>query len=98
MVADANPVSSILRVFRVGWDSVDVIATCYGLDSLGIKPWWKQDFSAPVQTGPGARPASCTMDTESLSQGHPSPTSTNINERVKLYLYSPSGPSERFLG
>jgi hypothetical protein len=26
-------------------------------------------FSAPVQTGPGAHPASCTTDTESVSGG-----------------------------
>ena len=26
-------------------------------------------FSAPVQTGPGAQPASCTMGTGSLSRG-----------------------------
>jgi hypothetical protein len=69
MVADANPVRGILRVFRVGWDSVDGTATHNGLDSSGLKSWWKQDFSAPAQTGPGARPVSCTMGTESLSQG-----------------------------
>jgi hypothetical protein len=33
------------------------IATGYGLDGPGI---------APVQTGPGAHPASCTMGTESF--------------------------------
>lgn len=26
------------------WDSVAGIVTCYGLDSPGFKPWWKQDF------------------------------------------------------
>jgi hypothetical protein len=44
--------------------SVD-IATDYGLDSLGIKSRWVQDFP-PVQTGPGAHPASCTMGTRSF--------------------------------
>jgi hypothetical protein len=39
------------------------IATDYGLDVSGIKSLWGARFSAPVQTGPGAHPASCTMDT-----------------------------------
>jgi hypothetical protein len=68
MVADVKSVGGILYVCRVGWDSVDGIATHYALDSSGIKSWWKQRFTASVQTGPGARPASCTMGTESLSQ------------------------------
>ena len=35
-------------------------ATGYGLDGPGIESRWGWDFSAPVQTGPGAHPASCT--------------------------------------
>jgi hypothetical protein len=42
------------------------IATSYGLDGRGIESRWGRDFSAPVQTGPGAYPASCTMGTGSL--------------------------------
>jgi hypothetical protein len=42
------------------------IATGYGLDGLGIESRWGRDFSAPVQTGPGAHPASCTMGTGSF--------------------------------
>ena len=58
-------------------------------------------FSAPVQTGPGAHPVSCTMGTGSLPGGKerpgrdadPSPPSSAVvNERVELYLYSPYGP------
>ena len=37
------------------------IATGYGLDGPGIESRWGRYFSAPVQTGPGAHPASCTM-------------------------------------
>jgi hypothetical protein len=37
------------------------IATGYGLDYPGIESRWGARFSAPVQTGPGAQPASCTM-------------------------------------
>jgi len=58
-------------------------------------------FSAPIQTGPGAHPASCTMGTRSFPGAkrpgcgvyHPPPSSAEVKERVELYLYSPSGPS-----
>jgi len=50
-----------------GRDSSVGIATGYGLDGLGIEsPVGGTIFSAPVQTGPGAHPASCTMDTGSF--------------------------------
>ena len=42
------------------------IATGYGLDGPGIESRWEVRFSAPVQTGPGAHPASCTMNTGSF--------------------------------
>jgi len=29
---------------------------------------------------------------------HPLPSSAEVNERVELYIYSPSGPSWSFLG
>jgi hypothetical protein len=38
------------------------IATRYGLDSPGIEYRWGAQISAPVQTGPGAHPASYTTD------------------------------------
>jgi len=55
-------------------------------------------FSALVQTGPKAHPASCTMGTGSFPGGKvlpggdadPSPPSTaEVKNRVELYLYSP---------
>jgi len=54
-------------------------------------------FSAPVQTGPGAFPASCTIGTGSFpgvkwpgrGVDHPPPSSAEVKERVELYLYSP---------
>jgi len=64
-------------------------------------------YSTPIQRGPGAHPASCTMGTESLSLGvkHPGhgvdcppPSSAEVIETVELYLYSPSGPSWPVLG
>ena len=58
-------------------------------------------FSAPVQTDPGAHPASYTMGTGSFPRvkrpgrgvDHPLPTSAEVKERVQLYLYSLSEPS-----
>jgi hypothetical protein len=64
-------------------------------------------FYAPVQTGSGAHPASCTMCTGSFTEGkerserdadHPQPSSAEVEERIELYLYSPSGPSWPVLG
>jgi hypothetical protein len=40
------------------WDG---IGTGYGLDGPGIESRWGVRFSEPVQTGPGAHPASYTM-------------------------------------
>jgi hypothetical protein len=63
-------------------------------------------FSALVQTRPGAHPTSYTMGTGSFSGvkwsgcsvGHPTPSSAEVKERVKLYLYSTSGPSWPVIG
>jgi len=52
-------------VYR-GPGSVDSIATGYGLDGPGIESRREARFSAPVQTGPGAHPASCKMGTGSF--------------------------------
>jgi hypothetical protein len=54
-----------VRIIR-GPGSVVGIATGYVLDGPGIESWWVARFSAPVQTGPGAHPASCTMGTGSF--------------------------------
>ena len=45
------------------------IATRYGLRIQGSEPACEARHYAPVQTAPGAYPASCTMGTESLSGG-----------------------------
>jgi hypothetical protein len=63
-------------------------------------------FSAPVRTGPGVHPASCTMGTGSFMElkqpgrgvDHPPLSSAKVKERVELYLYSPSGASWPVLG
>ena len=54
--------------FLVGGPGSSVgIATGYGLDGPGIES--RARFSAPVQTGPGAHPTSCTMGTGSFPGG-----------------------------
>jgi len=63
-------------------------------------------FSPPVQTGPRAHPASCTMGAGSfpglkrLRRGvdHPPLSSTEVKGRVELYLFSPSEPLWPVLG
>jgi hypothetical protein len=46
-------------------DSSVGIATRFGLDDPGVNPGGGR-FSAPVQTSPGAHPASCTIGTGSF--------------------------------
>jgi len=61
----------------------------------------RASYSAFVQTGPVAHPASYTMDTRYFPEiklpghgiDHPPPPSTEVKERVKIYLYSLFGPS-----
>jgi hypothetical protein len=52
-----------------GPGSVVVTATGYGLDGPGIESRWGVRFSAPVQTGPGAHPASYTLGNRSFPGG-----------------------------
>jgi hypothetical protein len=82
----------------VGRDSSVGIATRYGLHGPGIESQWWTRLSAPVQTGPGAYPASYSTGTGSLSPGikrpglgvdHPPSSSAEVKEKVELYLYSP---------
>jgi len=87
------------------WDNVDGRVTCHRLDGSGLDSQWGHDFFAPTETGPGAHPASNTIGTRSFvgvkqpwyGLGYPSPSSANFIEGVKLYLYSPSGPSRSVL-
>jgi hypothetical protein len=70
-------------------------------DSLRAGRSWDRSpvgarFSALVQTGPRAHPASYTMGNESflgVKQPGPPSSSAEVKESVGLYLYSPSGPS-----
>jgi hypothetical protein len=90
----------------VGRDSSVGIETCYGLDGPGIESRWGARFSAPVQTGSGAHPASYIVGTGSFpgvkwpGRGidHPPPPKAEIKGRVELCLYSTSGPSWSVIG
>ena len=94
-----------VRVYP-GRDSAVGIATRYGLDGRGIESRWGVRFSAPVQTGPGAHPASYAMGTRSFPAvkrpgrgvDHPPQSSAEVKERVELHLYSTSGPSWPVIG
>ena len=53
-------------MYTCGPGSVVGIATAYGRDGPGIEILVGVRFSAPVQTGPEAHPAPCTMGTGSF--------------------------------
>ena len=63
-----SPSSSyfLKNYFVIGPGSSVGIVTGYGLDGPWIESRWGARFSAPVQTGPGAHPASCKMGTGSF--------------------------------
>jgi hypothetical protein len=52
--------------FRGSRDGIVGIATRYRLEGVGIESRWGPRFSAPIQTGSEAHPASCKMSTESF--------------------------------
>ena len=56
-----------MMIYMSGPGSVVSIATGYRLDGPGIEFQVGAKLSAPVQTGSGAHPASCTMGTGSYS-------------------------------
>ena len=63
--------ATLLEIIQFLWQTggpgtVAGIATGYGLDGSEIESRWGARFSAPVQTGPGVHPASCTMVTGSF--------------------------------
>ena len=62
-----TPISpnTLLHYNSVTFEAVGT-ATCYRLGGPGIESRFGARFSAPVQTGPEAHPASCTMNTGSF--------------------------------
>jgi hypothetical protein len=92
--------------FRKGRDSSVGTATALRDGQSGDRIPVGARFSAPVQTGPGAYPASYIMGTESFlgverpgrGVDHPLSSSAGVKERVEIYLYSTSGPLWPVLG
>jgi len=85
----------------MGRDSSDGIVTRYGLDGSGIEYRWGRDFPHPsrpvlgptqptVQWVRGSFPG---VKRPGRGVDHPPPSSTETEERVELYICSPSGLS-----
>jgi hypothetical protein len=63
-----SPITNLTKTIPLQCRPGSVVdtATGYGLDGPGIESRWGARFSAPVQTGSGVHPASCTMGTRSF--------------------------------
>jgi hypothetical protein len=76
----------------MGQDNSVGIVSRYGLGGPGIESRWGARFSALIQTGPGAHPASRTMSTgyfrvvkrPGRGVDHPPSSSAEVKERVEL--------------
>ena len=78
-----------------------VYCTRYWLDGPGIKTLWGRDFPHPSR--PALRPTRLLQNgyrfsfqavkRPGLRVTHPNPSTTEVKERVALYLYTHSGPS-----
>jgi hypothetical protein len=84
-------------LLHVGQDSVVGTMTHYGLDGLGIKSQWGQDFLHPSRlalgpTQPYTMGTGSLLEVKGLACGtdHPPPFSAKVKERVELYIYSSS--------
>jgi hypothetical protein len=96
----------IIQAKSVGRDTAVGIATRYGLDGTGIVSRWGRNFLQPSR--PDLVPTlSSVQRVLSLFSGGktaeawrlpPIPSNPEVEERVKPYLYSPSGPSRPVLG
>ena len=91
---------------HVGQENAVGIATCYGLDGPGLESRLRRDFLQPSRLGLGPTQPPIQW-VPGLSRGEssrgvvlttPPPSSTEVKERVELYLYCPSGPSWPVLG
>jgi hypothetical protein len=103
-----SSVSVLLHIFSnsVGRNSsVGIATTLRAGRSEDLIPVGARFFT-PVQTDPGAHPASCTMGTGSFpgvkrpgrGVDHPPHSSAEVKERVELYFYFPFGPSWPVIG
>jgi len=110
-----SPMSPIIMNSVLGWNMNQISPTILPHTVCGYLiffPFVKREnpveasFSAPVQTGPRAHPASYAMGTWSFpgvkwpgrGVDRPPPSSAEVKERLQLYIYSPFGPSWPDLG
>ena len=78
----------------MGRDRSVGIATCYGLESPGMKSRWGRDFPQPSRPalGPtqppiqGYRVSFPGVKRPGLGVDHPPSSSAEVKERVKLYV------------
>ena len=85
----------------MGQDRAVSIATCQGLDGPRIESRRGRDFPqrSKLALGPIQPTAKWLLDLfprENAARawrGTPTPSSAEVKERVKLYIYSPSDPS-----
>jgi hypothetical protein len=86
----------------MGRDSSVGIATRYGLDGPGIESRWGGEifltrtdrlWGSPSLLHNAYRIPFPGVKRPERGVDNPPPSSTEVKERVKLYLYSPSGPS-----
>ena len=90
----------------MGWDGRVGTATSYALDGPGVESRWGAKVSAPFRLV--LRPTQPTIQSiPGLSQvvkwleggtERPNSSIAEVKERVELYLYSLSGPSQPDLG
>ena len=90
----------------MGRDNSVGIATCYELDGAGIESRWGREFThqprpalgpsqLPIQFVPGLFRGGKAA---SASRCQPAQSSTQVKERLELYLHCPSVPSWSLLG
>jgi hypothetical protein len=101
-----NILVTVTPPHSVGRDSAVGIATCYELDGSGIESRWRRIFRARPDRPWG--PPSLLYNGYWVSfpgvkrprrgLNHPPLSSAGVEERVELYLHSPSGPSWCILG
>jgi hypothetical protein len=94
-----------LPSFRVSGPGRRRIATRNGLEMPGFESWQEARFPAPVQTDPGAHPASYTKGTRSLTglkwpgrDNNPPPSSAKVKSEEQMYTSTAKLSSWQFIG
>jgi hypothetical protein len=105
-ISEDKPVIVTLRCSEISSCCIHIrpwyaIATCYGLDGPWIESrWGGRDFPRPSR--PALGPPSLlyngyrvfhAVKAAGAWRWPPTPSSTEVKERIELYLYSTSGPS-----